>query len=89
MIRKILTINGEVSEGGIRYHAQMQSSLFNLTGFAKKGSDNTVIIEVQGEEESINKFIKNIRKGNGFYKVSSIEEENTQVVEGEKIFAIK
>lgn len=89
MIRKLFTISVKASDGGIRYYAQMQSSLFNLTGFAKKGDNGIIIIEVQGREENIHKFIDKITQGNGFYKVSSIEEGNIQVVENEKNFAIK
>lgn len=89
MERKLLTISGEVSEGGIRYFAQMQSSIFNLTGIAKKGDNNTVLIEVQGEESNLNKFIKKIKEGNGFYKVSSIKKESIDIVKNDKSFAIK
>lgn len=89
MVRKLLTISGEVSEGGIRYFAQMQSSLFKLTGSAKRGSHGTIVIEVQGEEENIKQFIDKVRQGNGFYKVSEIKEENIDIIKDESIFAIK
>ncbi len=89
MIRKRLIVNGSVSEGGIRYFAQMQASAFNLTGMAKRNDNSSVTIEVQGQVENIEKFTDKIRAGNGFYKVTSIEDENVDIIKEEKIFSIK
>ena len=89
MIREKLIVSGQVAEGGIRYFAQMKASGLSLTGFAKRGAEGTILLEVQGEKNNIEKFKEVLRKGNGFFKVADLMSENISVIENEKIFSIK
>lgn len=89
MIREKLIISGNVSEGGIRYFAQMNASLLKLSGYAKRGPEETILIEVQGERENINKLKEKLKSGNGFFKVTNIESKEIDIIKNEKFFSIK
>lgn len=89
MIREKLIISGNVSEGGIRYFAQMKASSLKLTGYAKRGPEETILIEAQGEEENISKLKEKLKLGNGFFKVTNIESKEIDTIKDEKIFSIK
>lgn len=89
MIREKLIISGNVSEGGIRYFAQMKASALNLTGYAKRGLEGTILIEAQGERENISKLKEKLKVGNGFFEVANIESKEIDIIKDEKIFSIK
>lgn len=89
MIRNQLIVRGEVGEGGIRYFAQLTGSRLKLTGFAKRGTEGAILIEVQGLKENIDQFIEKLKAGNGFFKIDSIEIVSMDVNPNEKFFAIK
>lgn len=89
MVRKRLIITGEVSEGGIRYFAQMNAARLNISGFSKRGLEGAILIEAQGEEENIEKLKEQLKKGNGFFKVEEIKEEEIEMIPSEKNFTIK
>lgn len=89
MIREKLIVTGNIGDGGIRYFAQMTASSLKLTGLAKRGEVGAIHLELQGEEENINKFIEKLKIGNGFFKVESIEKESMDLIQGERIFVVK
>lgn len=89
MIREKLIISGNVSEGGIRYFAQMKASALKLTGYAKRGLEGTILIEAQGERENISKLKEKLKVGNGFFEVANIESKEIDIIKDEKIFSIK
>lgn len=89
MIREKLIVTGKVSEGGIRYFAQMKASSLKLTGYAKRGPEGTILIEVQGEEENISKLKEKLKIGNGFFEITNIESKEIDIIKNEKIFSIK
>ena len=57
MIGSYISIYGEVQGSGYRTWAKEQSSKLNLTGWARKASDGSIEIFVQGEEGKINDFV--------------------------------
>ncbi|WP_034849573.1 acylphosphatase [Clostridium hydrogeniformans] len=89
MIRKKLMITGNIGDGGIRYFAQMTASSLKLTGIAKRGEAGAINLELQGEEENIEKFIEKLKLGNGFFKVENIESESMDLVSSERMFLVK
>lgn len=87
MIRREFIVSGRVQGVGFRFFCKYQASLLSLTGYAKNLDDGQVLIEVQGDEPSINKFKKNILNGNGFSKVISIAERELIADTREKRFS--
>lgn len=87
MIRREYIVSGRVQEVGFRFFCKYQASLLSLTGYAKNLDDGQVLIEIQGDEPSINKFKKNILNGNGFSKVISITERKLLADTNEKRFS--
>lgn len=86
-MRKKMIVDGKLSEGGIKYVAQRYAIKLKLTGFAKKNSKNTLVVEVQGASESIQEFKELLYIGTQFFEVESIEEIELAEIE-EKTFRI-
>ena len=57
MIGSHISIYGEVQGSGFRSWAKEESLKLNLSGWARKASDGSIEIFVQGEQESVNSFI--------------------------------
>lgn len=86
-MRKKLVIHGNLSEGGVKYVCQRYAMTLNLTGVSSRGPEGTVIAEVQGSEDAINKFKSQMAAGNQFFSVDHIDEEEIPEV-SEKMFRI-
>ena len=72
MIGSHISIYGEVQGSGFRSWAKEQSSKLNLRGWARKASDGSIEIFVQGEEESVNSFISLCWDGPSFSHVDDV-----------------
>ena len=57
MIGSHISVYGEVQGSGFRSWAKEQSLKLNLSGWARKASDGSIEIFVQGEVEQFNSFI--------------------------------
>ncbi len=86
MVRFYILAEGRVQGVGFRYHAVMVANKYNITGYAKNLSNGSVEIEAQGEEASISKFLEEVKRGNGFAKVTSLYKENIPLKNSEKSF---
>lgn len=71
-----IKISGQVQGVFFRVSAKKEADILNLKGFAKNEDDGSVYIEIEGEENSITKFISWCKKGPALAKVENI---NTQV----------
>ena len=60
-IRKHIYFSGRVQAVGFRYSALCLAKELQLTGWVKNCWDETVEMEVQGDEETITEMIKRIR----------------------------
>ncbi|AOR23036.1 acylphosphatase [Clostridium taeniosporum] len=89
MIRYSIKVSGIVQEVGFRYFSQLNATSLSLTGYAKNLYSGEVIIEVQGIQENIDKFIDTILTGNKFSKVYDIELKKIEPIYDEKKFKIK
>lgn len=76
MICKRWILSGKVQGVGLRYFIKSNAQKLRLEGYVKNLIDGRVEVVVQGEEENIEQFKKMILRGNGFSKVSKIEEED-------------
>lgn len=88
MTRYYIVVDGRVQGVGFRYYCQMNASNLNLTGWVHNMSNGMVDMEVQGNENSILKFISIINKGNYFIRVTSLSKKEIDVVPNESKFRV-
>ena len=72
MIGSHISIYGEVQGSGFRAWAKDQSTKLKLSGWARKASDGSIEIFVQGEEEAVNTFISICWDGPPFSHVEDV-----------------
>ena len=60
MIRKHIVFTGRVQGVGFRWRASQAASLYNCTGWCRNDWDGSVTMEIQGEEEAIDKVVRSI-----------------------------
>ena len=63
MIRKHIVFTGQVQGVGFRWRARQAASLYNCTSWCRNDWDGSVTLEIQGEEEAIDKVIQSIENG--------------------------
>lgn len=81
-----MIVEGRVQGVGFRGFVQMNAMKLNLTGTVRNMLNGMVEIFVQGEEERIMLFMKEIKKGNMFIIVEEITSKEVPVVADEKKF---
>ena len=86
--RKRIIFTGRVQGVGFRYRASYAADSLGLTGWVKNEWDETVSMEVQGEEELIDKLVERMYKER-YIRIEGISVMNMPLVEGEKKFSIK
>ncbi len=64
-------ISGKVFKTGFRYYLKQIAHLNHITGYVRYDKDQSLIVEAQGTEASINEFLKLCRLGH----TSSLVEE--------------
>ena len=88
MLRYELVAEGRVQGVGFRFFAQYQAMQYDLTGWVKNEDDGTVSLQVQGEEERVNRFITALHEGDRFINVKGIKKTEIPCKAGEKNFRI-
>ena len=63
MIRKRIIFTGWVQGVGFRYRARHAADLYGCTGWVRNEWDGSVTMEIQGEEEAIDRVIMSIEAG--------------------------
>ena len=63
MIRKRIIFTGQVQGVGFRWRARQAASLYDCTGWCRNEWDGSVTMEIQGEENAIDKVIQSIEAG--------------------------
>ncbi|MBE5956732.1 MAG: acylphosphatase [Lachnospiraceae bacterium] len=86
--RKRIIFSGRVQGVGFRYRAAYAAESLGLTGWVKNEWDETVSMEVQGEEELIDKLVDRMYKER-YIRIEGISVMNMSLVEGEKRFSIQ
>ena len=85
MIRKHIIFHGSVQGVGFRYRARHAADMYRCTGWARNEYDGTVSMEIQGEEEAIDRVIMAIEAGS-FVRIENMEVKGMELVEGESGF---
>lgn len=86
-VRKHFTFQGRVQGVGFRYTAKYLAGSLGLTGWVKNEWDGTVVMEVQGSEQMINKMLKGLNQ-NMFISIDWIDTEVIPV-ENENSFSVR
>jgi len=71
-VRKHIYFSGMVQGVGFRYRATYLAQSRSLTGWVKNLWDDRVEMEVQGQEENINKFLEDLQ-GQRFISIDNME----------------
>ena len=85
MIRRRIRFYGSVQGVGFRYRARKAAELYGCTGWARNEWDGTVTMEIQGEEEQIDRVILAIERGI-FVRIERMESSSLQIVPEEQLF---
>lgn len=88
MIRKILVFHGRVQGVGFRFTAIRYANGLGLTGWVKNQYDGTVLMEVQGHRESINKLLQFLNS-DLYIRIDSIEDMEIPLVEHDSGFGLR
>jgi acylphosphatase len=87
-VRQQLRFTGRVQGVGFRYTAQYTAQHFGLTGWVFNDYDGTVLMEIQGNPESIKKMIDRL-DSDRFIRIEGIEKTEIPVVEHEISFYVR
>ncbi len=88
MVRKHFKITGRVQGVGFRYRAKYAASGMGLTGWVRNEWDGSVEMEVQGENELINKLLVRINSGQYIY-IDGIETKEIPLEPEERDFHVR
>ena len=88
MIRNHILIKGHVQGVGYRYFCQNIADVYELTGWVKNLPDQSVEIEIQGKEENIELFTKELKMGPSQAKVLELISHKIETSPDETLFEI-
>ena len=82
MIRKHIVFYGWVQGVGFRYRARHAADLYGCTGWVRNEYDGSVSLEIEGEEENIDKVILAIEAGR-YVQIENMDSRTIPVIEDE------
>lgn len=85
MIRKHITFYGAVQGVGFRWRARYAADAYSCTGFCRNEWDGSVVMEIQGEEENIDRVILAIERGT-YVRIENMDAKTIPVVQAERGF---
>ncbi|KAF6815102.1 Acylphosphatase [Colletotrichum sojae] len=71
------------------YFTQKRATEYGLTGWCRNTDNNKVEGEAQGDEDALQKLLKDIDQGPRSAKVVRLDHENRELVDGEKDFLVR
>lgn len=86
MVRYHIIADGRVQGVGFRFFFIMNAQNYDLTGWVRNMDNGMVEMEVQGEIDSIKKFLEIIKNGNRFIKVDELYQKKIEVIYNEYSF---
>ena len=87
IVRYHIRYEGRVQGVGFRYKANMIANHYSLTGYVKNEYDGSVTVEIQGTEQEIYMFMKNIAQDH-WIVIDNLNKEKIPVEEDERSFII-
>ncbi len=85
MIRRHITFYGWVQGVGFRYRARHAAEMYSCTGWCRNEWEGSVVMEIQGEEENIDRVILAIEAGR-YVHIENMDSRMIPLVEGERGF---
>ena len=85
MIRRHIVFYGWVQGVGFRYRARHAAQMFDCTGWCRNEWDGSVTMNIQGEEEKIDRVILAIEAGR-YVRIENMDSRMIPLVEGEHGF---
>ena len=85
MIRRHIIFTGAVQGVGFRYRARHAANMYSCTGWVRNEWDGSVTMEIQGEEDSIDRVILAIEQG-AYVRIEGMKVTSLPPVEGESGF---
>ena len=82
MIRRRIVFTGAVQGMGFRYRARHAAELCGCTGWVRNEYDGSVLMEIQGEEEQIDRVILAVGRGT-FVRSENMDVKTLPVAEDE------
>ena len=73
MIRKHAVIRGRVQGVGFRFITSSIAIKYDLTGWGRNDYDGSVELEVQGPEHRVDLFLEEVKQGNRFARVDTMD----------------
>jgi len=75
-----IRVTGQVQHIGFRYFSIIEAQKENITGFVRNETDGSVVIEAEGEEEALDRFLIKIRQGPAWSRVDrmTVQEQPLQ-----------
>ncbi len=80
MIRRRITFYGSVQGVGFRWRARHAADLYSCTGWCRNEWDGSVLMEIQGSEEDIDRVILAIEQG-PWIRIENMDAETLPVKE--------
>ena len=82
IVRRHITFYGWVQDVGFRYRARHAAELYGCTGWVRNEWDGSVTMEIQGEEENIDRVILAIEAGR-YVKIEHMDSRTIPLDEDE------
>lgn len=84
-----MIVSGKVQGVGFRYYMQMAAAKHNVYGWVKNGDNDTVEIVAEGEKDTLQKFLDEVKIGSPFSRVDHVEITRKGQKVGFRSFTIK
>lgn len=75
----ILIVSGRVQNVGFRYFTKSLANQSGVSGYVKNLTNGDVLIEAEAEEDVLNYFIENIKKGPSHAYVSDVTIQESEI----------
>lgn len=81
-----ITIHGPLTKSGFRFSAIDKALEWNLTGLIKNYEGNSVTVEVEGEVDDLQKFLKWCHVGTGDTKIDKVDYTSSEELQNYETF---
>lgn len=88
MTRKHIVFSGSVQGVGFRYRARHAADLYGCTGWVRNEWDGSVTMEIQGEEEAIDRVIQAIDAGR-YVEILNMAVRTVKIDPDERSFRVR
>lgn len=88
IIRKKVSVYGAVQGVGFRYRAEHAANMLGVTGWVRNEPDGSVLLEVQGTDEQIDKVLAMVNQGT-YVNIDRITANQIPIEEREYGFHIR